>query len=314
MKVAIIGAGNMGTALATTLNEKKHEVVLWSIEQDVVEDINNNHLNKKYLGNIELGINISATLDLENALNKADIVVFSVPSDIVRKIAEQSKGIIPKKSIIMELSKGLELNSNKRMSEILEEYFENEIVCVGGPSIANELAKKIPTFVVYACKNKKKAEICKEIFSTDYYNITISEDVLGVEFGGALKNAIALIAGVSDGLGYGINTKAGIITKGIEELSKICKILGCEEKSIYSLAGLGDLVVTCVSEHSRNRRFGEFIGKGKSREEANININQIVEGEKIIKILHEIIKNEPEEFPIIENTFKIIALGEKPKI
>ena len=154
MKITILGAGNMGTALATTLNEKKYEVILWSIEEDVVIDINNNNLNSKYLPNIKLNENIKATLDLKYALIKSDIAVFSVPSNILRSVAEQTKNLISKNTIIMELSKGIEEKSNKRMSEILEEYFDNPIVCVGGPSIANELAKKIPTFVIYASKDK----------------------------------------------------------------------------------------------------------------------------------------------------------------
>ena len=314
MKITILGAGNMGTALATTLNEKKYEVILWSIEEDVVIDINNNNLNSKYLPNIKLNENIKATLDLKYALIKSDIAVFSVPSNILRSVAEQTKNLISKNTIIMELSKGIEEKSNKRMSEILEEYFDNPIVCVGGPSIANELAKKIPTFVIYASKDKKALDLCKEVFSTDYYHINTSDDVVGVELGGTLKNIIAIIAGISDGLGYGVNTKAGIISNGLEELSRVCKIMGGKEKSMYSLAGLGDLVVTCMSEDSRNRKFGEAIGRGQNKEEAKKDIYQVVEGEKAIKIIYNLIKDKKEDFPLLEKVYRIVVLGEEPKI
>jgi glycerol-3-phosphate dehydrogenase (NAD(P)+) len=315
MKITFLGAGNMGTALAFAASEKAdNKITLWSIEEDVVKDINTNHKNTKYVGDITLNSNITATGDIKTALKNAEIVVFSVPTHIVRIVAKQAKGLIPENAVIVDVAKGLEKDTNKRMSEVLNEYFNNTIVAVGGPCIANELIKKVPTFVVYASKNKKALRKCKENLETNYYNISASSDIIGVELMGGLKNIIAILCGVSDGLGYGVNTKAGLISKGLEELKLVGEKMGADSNSVYSLAGLGDLVVTCSSKHSRNRRFGEALAKGMGKEDAKNSIGQVVEGEKAVLIVKKIIDEHKLNCPLISKVHNIVVLGEKPSL
>jgi glycerol-3-phosphate dehydrogenase (NAD(P)+) len=314
-KIVILGAGNMGTALAVVLGEKEtNEVVLWSVEEDVVADINSNNTNSKYLEGVKLRSSIKASGDLKTSLTNADFAVFSVPSNIVRVVAEQAKGLIPEKAVIVDIGKGLEKNSDKRLSEVLNEFFPNPIVVIGGPSIANELGRKAPTFVVFASEKEDVLSSAKSVFETDYYKISLSTDVVGVELCGALKNIIAIMAGVVDGLGYSTNTKAGVISNGLEELGLIVEKMGGLKSTVYSLAGLGDLVVTCTSPHSRNRRFGELIAKGKSKDEARELIGQVVEGEKAVVIAKKIIDEFKLDTPLIEKVYKIIVLNEKPDV
>lgn len=306
-KITILGAGNMGSALACVLSEKEdNEIILWSIETDVITSIQKNKENKKYLPNIILNENITAEKDLKKSLIKAEIVVFAVPSHIIRIMAKQTKNLIPKNAIIIDVAKGLEKDSNLTMSQILKEYFNNSIIVIGGPSIANELAEKKTTFVVFASEDNNSLDKCKKCFETDYYNISLTNDVIGTEIFGMLKNIIAIYAGYNDGIGNTINTKSGIITNSLKELKIISKILGAKKEAVYSLAGIGDLIVTCFSKDSRNRRFGEALGKGKTKETAKKEINQVIEGINAIEIVKKIIKENNLKLPIIEKIINIV--------
>lgn len=314
-KVAILGAGNMGTALSVVLSEKKdNQILLWSVEEDIVEEINKKNKNIKYLKGVDLKSNVKATSDLKIAVKDADFVIFSVPSQVIRIVAGQAQDLIPEESVIVDVAKGLEKKSNKRMSEVLREFYKNSIISIGGPSIANDLGRKIPTFVVFASEDKKALKKAVKVFQTSYYSITTNSDVVGVELCGALKNIIAILAGVSDGLGYSTNTKAGIITKGLEELKVIVEKMGGKKESVYSLAGLGDLVVTCTSQHSRNRRFGELLARGESKESAKKIIGQVVEGENVILMVKKLIEEYDLNSPLIKKVYNIVVKGEKPSV
>ncbi|MDD4353150.1 MAG: NAD(P)H-dependent glycerol-3-phosphate dehydrogenase [Candidatus Nanoarchaeia archaeon] len=305
MKIAILGAGNMATSFAT-LAPADSKVMLYTIEKEVYENINNNHLNLKY-AEIKLENNISSSMNLKECLINSDIVVFSLPSKAVRSVCEEMKNFVSKKSIFIILSKGLDELTNKTMSQMISEYFDNEIVVVGGPSIANELMKKIPTFVVFASKGLT-ANKCKKIFQKEYYNITISNDVLGVELCSFLKNIYAIYLGIASGLNYGMNTKSALIYNSLNEMTIICKNLGASNKSVYSLAGIGDLIVTSLSNDGRNKRFGELIAQGKSSYEAKEIIGQIIEGENALKILRKIVDEKKISLPIFEKIYNIVFL------
>ncbi len=305
-----MGAGNMGTALAKVVSENGHKVVMWSIEDDVVQDINKNGTNSKYLKGVKLE-GIRASGDIEYVLKDSEIVVFAVPSHVVRKVCENAKGKVPKGAIIVDVAKGLEEGTNKRMSEIISEYFDNKIVAIGGPSIANELAVEKKTYVVFASKDIKSATIAKEAFERDYYKIEVSNDIVGVELGGTFKNVVAIVGGICDGLGYGLNTKAGLITMTTSEIATIVEKMGGSKNSLYGLAGMGDIVVTSMSEHSRNRRFGERIARGESIEEATKKIGQVVEGIKATKVAHTIIKENSLNCPIVNALYSVLFQGKK---
>ncbi|MFA5333929.1 MAG: NAD(P)H-dependent glycerol-3-phosphate dehydrogenase [Candidatus Nanoarchaeia archaeon] len=310
MKIAIIGAGNMATGFAT-LAPADSTVELYTIEKSVYDEINKFHSNSKY-ALVKLNHNVSASMELAECLKDAEIVVFSVPSDALRDACEKAKRIILKKAIIVVLSKGLDGNGST-MSQVIGEYFANKVVVVGGPSIANELMNKIPTFVVFASKGLA-ASACKKIFEKDYYNIIISKDVLGVELCSFLKNVYAIYLGIASGLGYGMNTKAALISKCLEEMSIVCKKLGAKKDSAYSLAGVGDLIVTSLSNDGRNKRFGELIAKGENAENAKKIIGQVVEGNNALKILRKIVDEKRIGLPIFEKVYGIVFLNNKPSI
>jgi len=311
MKIVILGSGNMATAFSS-IAPKDSKVVLYTIEKDVLEDVNKNHYNSKY-ASIRLESNVSASMNLKDSLEAADIVVFSVPSGAVKKVCSEAKGMIPKKAIIISFTKGLDESSNKTISEVIGEYFGNEVVVVGGPSIANELMNKSQTFVVFASKGSA-AEKCRKIFQNDYYNISTTSDVLGVELCSFLKNVYAIYLGIASGMNYGMNTKAALISKCLEEMSVLCKKLGARKESVYSLAGVGDLIVTSLSNEGRNKRFGELIARGESAMQAKKTVGQVVEGETALRVLKNISEKKNLKLPIFEKIYGIVFLNTKPSI
>ncbi len=306
MKIAILGAGNMATAFASLV--KDEEVLIYSIDKAVADDININHKNSRYL-DLALGKNIKASMDLGHALESSRIIVFAVPSVAFRDVCLSSKGLIPDDAIIMILSKGLEAGSAKTMSMIAKEYFSNPVVSVGGPSIANEIANKSPCFVVFASGNRAAALECEKVFSKNYYNVSISEDVYGIELCGFIKNIYGIYLGLIDGKGYGLNAKSGLFAKTVNEMEEVLVRLGAKAGSAYSLAGIGDLLVTGFSEHGRNRRFGEFIAKGKSVSDAKELVGQTVEGLDALKAIMPILKEKNIHAPIIEKINGIVFLN-----
>jgi glycerol-3-phosphate dehydrogenase (NAD(P)+) len=309
MKIAILGAGNMATAFASLI---KDDAVIYSIDKAVADDINLNHKNSRYL-DLALLENIKATTDLGNALESASIVVFAVPSSVFRSVCIEAKDLIPKDAIIVILSKGLDKSGNT-MSMVAGEYFSNNVVSVGGPSIANEIALKSPCFVVFASKSEAAANSCKKAFERDYYNVSISEDIRGTELCGFIKNIYGIYFGLIDGKGFGLNAKSGLFAKVVSEMEEVLEKLGAKKGSAYSLAGIGDLLVTGFSEHGRNRRFGEFIALGKSIDEAKSLVGQTVEGLDALAAIMPILKEKNIAAPIIEKINGIVFLNKDVSI
>lgn len=268
IKITILGSGGWGLALACTCARLGHSVTVWSAFLDEIEAIKRTGELKAKLPGVQIPKSVNLTTDI-SCVSGADIVLVGIPSAFVRSVCEQAKPYVDKTSVLMSTAKGLEDGSLKRMSQIIGEVFpENKIVVMSGPSHAEELGRGIPTAVAVASEDKASAEFVQRVFSDNVLRLYVNDDVIGCEIGGAVKNVIALCCGVIDGIGLGDNTKAAIITRGLSEITRLGVAVGGKQKTFSGLAGLGDLVVTCTSIHSRNYRAGMLIGKGVEPEEA----------------------------------------------
>lgn len=257
---------------------------------------------------------IKTTTDIEKCITDSNIIVMAVPSHAVREVCVNLKGIVKKEQIFVSLAKGIENVTFKRMSEVIEEHFtENDVAVLSGPSHAEEVSRDIPTTVVASSKSKTIAEYIQDIFITPKFRVYTNPDIIGVEVGGAVKNIIALAAGISDGLGYGDNTKAALMTRGIAEIARLGVALGAQPLTFAGLSGIGDLIVTCTSMHSRNRRAGILIGQGKTVEEATSEVKMVVEGINTTKSTYELSKKVGIEMPITTELYKVLFEGKNPK-
>ena len=315
-KVAFIGGGSFGTALAIQLCKKGNEVNIFDRDINVCNDININKRNDKYIKDLVIPEkNIKAFNNIDEAIEGIDYLVLAIPSHVIRDVTKSLKGKINKDAVVISIAKGIEANSNKRLSEVIEEELpENPVVILSGPSHAEEVAELIPTTLVSTSKNMKYAEKVQELFMTDSLRIYTNEDIIGVEIGGAVKNIIALAAGVGDGVGYGDNTKAALMTRGMKEISRVGIALGGKEETFFGLTGMGDLIVTCTSMHSRNRRAGILIGKGYSLDEALQEVGMIVEGVKACKAFHELNSKIGVSMPITDALYSVLFEGKDPRI
>lgn len=312
-KIAVIGSGGWGCAVAVMLFNKGNDVTLWSWKKEESEAIRENGENKEFLPGIKISEKIHLTYDISCVKDK-DLIVLAVPSRAVRSTSKAMSAYIGKKAPIVILSKGLEDKTLKTMSEIVEEEIPSCIPAVlSGPSHAEEVARKIPTAIVAACKNRETAELIQEVFMCEYFRVYTNDDILGVELGGALKNVIALCAGITDGIGFGDNTKAALMTRGIKEISRLGKKMGANESTFYGLAGIGDLIVTCTSMHSRNRRAGILIGQGKNVKEALDEVHMVVEGVYSSSAAYELSKKMNVEMPIIKKAYEVLFENLSPK-
>lgn len=306
-KITVLGAGSWGTALAKTLSLTNQNVWVWGRDKNQIDDINKNHMNSKYLDGVNIPESITFTFNINNAIEGAEVIIFSVSSQANRKILEDIKDFVNKKTILVNVSKGLEKSTNKRGSEIFKEILPNNpFVALSGPSHAEEVAINIPTTLVASSDSKEAMEYIQKAFSNEYMRVYTNKDVIGVELGGALKNIIALGIGILDGLGYGDNTKAAMMTRGMTEIVRFSKVLGADEKTFFGLTGIGDLIVTCTSEHSRNRKAGYLIGKGKTLEELQKDINMVVEGIVATNIIYNMSNELDIEMPIVSELYKIL--------
>lgn len=311
-QIAIMGAGSWGTALAVTLVGNGHHVSMWDINQEHLKDMENNRENKRFLPGVPLpdGVNISE--NKEDILRKADVVLFSVPAQHFRSAFENSLMFIPADSLIVNVAKGIEQKSLKRMSEIAFSLKKDaHYVVLSGPSHAEEVGRGMPTTVAVASPQIEYAEEAQDIFMNDFLRIYTNNDVAGVELGGSLKNIIALGAGISDGLGYGDNAKAAMMTRGITEITRLGVQLGALPITFSGLSGIGDLIVTCTSMHSRNRRCGIMIGEGMHPQEAIEKVGMVVEGMYTTDAAYRLAQSVGVEMPITEAIYKIIN-GELP--
>lgn len=313
MNIAVLGGGSWGTAVARLLSNKGHDVKFYIRNNEIVEDINKNLENSKYLPGIKFK-KITATNNIEFAIKDCKIIVLAVPTNAVRTVLKSIQNEVNEQQIIVNLAKGIEVDSLDRVSEISEEILpKNHFAVLSGPSHAEEVGLDIPTAVTVSSKDKEISKLVQDAFATEKFRVYTNPDLIGVEFGGALKNIIALAAGMSDGLGYGDNTKAALMTRGIYEMSKLGISLGANAHTFNGLAGIGDLIVTCTSMHSRNRRAGILIGEGLSSEEAAIEVGQVVEGVKTTKSAYELSKKHNVSMPITEKLYEVLYLNKDPR-
>jgi glycerol-3-phosphate dehydrogenase [NAD(P)+] len=279
MKVSVIGAGSWGSSLALVLKENNQDVCLYMRRKEQLDEFINNNTNSKYLKDIVFLKGIKYTNDLEFAIKFADIIILSVTAQSTRQYIELLKPYLKSEQIVVNVSKGIETGTNLRISQIYDEIIgKNNFVVLSGPSHAEEVSKKMPTTIVSSSKDLNMAKKVQHIFSNDYFRVYTNVDIIGVELGGALKNIIALGSGVCDAIGYGDNTKAAIITRGIHEISRLGIKLGANPTTFSGLSGIGDLIVTCTSKHSRNKRAGLYIAQGLNREQVQEKVGMIVEG------------------------------------
>lgn len=313
-KVAFLGGGSFGTALGILLADKGLEVSIYDRDKSVVNDINLNKKNDKYIKDLVIPKNVTAFNDLDEALKDIKFLVLAVPSHVVRSASRSLKGKISSDVVVISIAKGIEEGTNLRLSEVIEEELpNNKVVILSGPSHAEEVAFDIPTTVVVSSKDEEAANIVQDLFMTNNFRVYINEDLVGVEIGGAVKNIIALAAGVCDGIGYGDNTKAALMTRGMAEIVRVGMKLGGKPETFLGLTGMGDLIVTCTSLHSRNRRAGYLIGSGKSAEEATKEVGMVVEGIKACRAFYELKEKLQVEMPITDILYRVLFENKDPK-
>ena len=306
-KVSVLGAGSWGTALSLLLCKNGHEVTLWSALEDEVRMLCEKREHESKLPGVRLPEDMKITADLEDSLQDPDVAVLAVPSPFTRSTAHRMASFVKKGQIIVNVAKGVEEHTLMTLSEIISEEIPQADVCVlSGPSHAEEVGKGLPTTCVVSAEKRETAEYLQGIFMSPVFRVYTTPDILGVELGGALKNVIALAAGTADGLGYGDNTKAALITRGIAEISRLGTKMGARAETFYGLSGIGDLVVTCASVHSRNRKAGYLMGKGYTMQEARDEVKMVVEGVYSARAAKSLAEKYQVEMPIIEEVNKVL--------
>ena len=313
-KISVLGAGSWGTALAILLNNNGHDVIMWSALKDEVEALNEKREHESKLPGVHIDEKIQIISDLETAMNDRDVLVTAVPSSFTRGTAHQMAAYIKPGQVVVNVAKGIEESTLFTLSEVIEEELPGANVCVlSGPSHAEEVGRGLPTTCVVGAKDKATADMLQETFMSDVFRVYTSPDILGIEVGAALKNVIALAAGTADGLGYGDNTKAALITRGIAEITRLGLAMGGEFSTFAGLSGIGDLIVTCGSMHSRNRRAGILIGQGKTMEEAMAEVQMVVEGVYSAKAARKLGEKYNVSMPITEEINKVLFEGKTAK-
>ncbi|MCL2572081.1 MAG: NAD(P)H-dependent glycerol-3-phosphate dehydrogenase [Defluviitaleaceae bacterium] len=313
MKISVIGSGSWGTAIANLLYENRHDITLWSYSQDECNDLINYKENRNFLPGIAIPRLIRHTTDLSCAKG-ADLLVCALPSFAVRTTMKKLASYTHPGQIIVNLSKGLETDTFMTLADVIEsELVSCHIGVMSGPSHAEEVAKKIPTTNVVAFKDPSIAKQVQDVFMNPYFRVYTNTDIIGVELGGALKNVIALCAGISDGLGFGDNTKAALMTRGMYEITRLGVAMGAKPETFGGLSGMGDLIVTCTSMHSRNRRAGILIGQGKTPGEAAMQVKMVVEGINTCRAAKHLADKMNIEMPIINQAYGVLFEGKSPK-
>ena len=313
MKAAVIGDGGWGTALAMVLERNGHEVSVWGPFGDYLDEIRTSGENINYLPGVKVPESIHWTDDPAQAVDGAELVVLVVPSRYYRDVVESFKPHIPANALIVSATKGLDEESHERMSEVAEEILGHPVAVLSGPSHAEEVARGVPCAVAVAAPDHAVAEQIQQLFVNDTFRVYSLDDVVGVELGGALKNVIAVAAGISDGMGFGDNTKAALMTRGIAEITRLGTALGARQETFMGLSGIGDLMVTCMSRHSRNRGVGERLGKGESLDEILAGMKMVAEGIWNCQAAKELAAELGIPVPITEQVNAIVHEGKDPR-
>ena len=317
MRASVIGLGAFGTALANTLASRADDVRAWAREPAVVEAINKGRENKTYLPGIPVSPRVRATLSLEEALAGSELVVFATPSHATRDVVQKALPHLPEHIPLLTVAKGIENDTLMTMTQVLEdclpEQYHPSIAILSGPSFAKEMAAGMPTVVTIAAHHEKVAQKIQAALQTETFRTYTSVDVIGVELGGALKNVIAIAAGISDGLGFGLNARSAVITRGLAEISRIAVAMGANPLTLMGLSGLGDLVLTCTGDLSRNRRVGIELGKGRPLEEVLAGMTQVAEGVKTARSARDLSRKIGVELPICDQVHAIMYEGKSPR-
>ena len=312
-KVCVLGAGSWGTALALVVAKKGYNVSMWTLNEEQCNKINKDKENIDYLPGVVIPDNIVVTTNIEEAVKDGTIIVLAVPSQAIRSVCKQIKPFVKDKQILVDVAKGLEKGTGLRLSDVCnQELPNNKYVVLSGPSHAEEVSRDIPTTVVVSSEDIHIAEIVQDIFMSPKFRVYTNPDVVGVELGGALKNIIAFGAGICDGLGYGDNAKAALMTRGIKEIGRLGVAMGAKASTFSGLSGIGDLIVTCTSMHSRNRRAGILIGQGKTLEETLAEVKMVVEGITATDVAYNVAKELNVEMPITNAIYSVLYDNANP--
>ena len=316
MKVAVLGAGSWGTTLALVLNQNDHLVSCWSFDKSDIESILMYGENKKFLPGVKIPDRLKFTSRLEDSVEGADVILVAVPSHAVRSVIKEMTLTSRRDLIWINVAKGIENHTLLRVSQVIEEAGQiapEQIGVLSGPSHAEEVSREIPTAIVSASKSQETATLIQKLFMRPYFRVYTNLDIIGVELGGALKNIIAVAAGICDGAGFGDNTKAALITRGLVEINRLGVKMGAKPDTFAGLSGMGDLIVTCMSQHSRNRYVGEQIGKGRKLQEVLDEMVMVAEGIKTTASAYELSQKEDIEMPITEQVYRTL-FDEKPPV
>lgn len=312
-KISIIGAGSWGTALAAVASENGYHVSLWGRDSHVVNEINTHHVNGKYFPQVLLDPRIVAYSSLKEAIQGQKIIVLAVPSSSIKQICEEIKPQLTNEIAVIHVAKGFDTQNQKTMSQIIKECLHCPVGTLSGPSHAEEVIHKMPTTVVAASEYEWLSDQMQEIWMNDYFRIYPSRDLLGVELGGSLKNIIAVASGLLEGLGYGDNARAALITRGLSEITKLALAMGADSKTLQGLSGIGDLIVTATSKLSRNYQFGKYIGEGYSADQAKEKIKMVVEGVNATKNGYELARRMKVDMPIVSALYRVLFEDKDPK-
>ena len=315
-EIAVVGCGGWGTALSIVLAHNGYGVRMWSHSEIEVKNVNEFRENKRFLKGVKLPESITVSTDFKYVLEGMDFIVLANPSQFQREVLLKAKDYIDPSAIIVNVAKGIENNTLLRMSQMIKEAIPecNNIATLSGPSHAEEVGRRIPTVVVVASENRGILPIIQSTFMNEYFRVYTNEDIVGVELGGSLKNIIALAAGICDGLGFGDNTKGALLTRGLAEMTRLGMKLGAKKETFSGISGMGDLITTCMSKHSRNRFVGEQIGRGKKLKEIIEEMVMVVEGVKTTKSAYELGKKAGVELPITVEVYKVLFEDKSPLV
>ncbi len=306
-KIGMIGAGSWGTALSVVLTNNGHEVTVWSALEDEIEMLSKKREHESKLPGVKLSDTICYTTNLQQAIQGQDMIILAVPSPFTRTTAKKMAPYVEEGQLIVNVAKGIEEGTMMTLTQIIEQEIpQAEVAVLSGPSHAEEVGRELPTTVVAGAKTKSQAEMIQNVFMNEVFRVYTSPDILGIELGAALKNVLALAAGMADGLGYGDNTKAALITRGIQEIARLGVAMGGKYETFNGLTGIGDLIVTCASRHSRNRKAGMLIGQGYSMEQAMEEVKMVVEGVYSAKAARELSEKYQIEMPITKLVNRVL--------
>ncbi len=316
MKIGVVGAGGWGTALAKLLTENGHQVKMWAYEQETMAEINQNHTNERFLPGVVLPAELTASTDPEEVAKDAELMTFVVPSQWLRTTAKLFTAYLAPETVVVNAGKGVEIQTLKTLTQVLKEELpalRREIVALSGPNHSEEVSRRLPSATVVAAPDLKVAELVQEVFMSPYFRVYTNQDRLGVELGGALKNVFSMAAGICDGLNFGDNTKAALVTRALAEMRRLGVAMGANPVTFSGLSGLGDLFVTAASRHSRNAWAGREIGKGRRLEEVLASTPMVVEGVPTTKAAYALSKKFQVDLPIIEKMYQVLFEDYPPR-